>query len=119
MILHDAYAALKRLGLVANHAEYSVCYLGKRPRHFDDLVCSRRAPSVAALLSLFMRTKAIADAFSAVPSLSAQASDMAALASTIWAELERRSCALLPSRAKRPTAVGERSRCPASGRADR
>ncbi len=34
MILHDAYAALKRLGLVANHAEYSVCYLGKRPRHF-------------------------------------------------------------------------------------
>ena len=28
MILHDVYSALKRLGLVANHVEYSVCYLG-------------------------------------------------------------------------------------------
>ena len=109
MILHDAYTALKRLGLIASRAEYSVCFLGKRPRHFDDLVCSRRAPSVAALLSLFMRTKAIADAFAAVPSLATQASEMATLASAIWAELERRSCALLPARAKRPAAAGGRS----------
>ncbi len=119
MILHDAYSALKRLGLVANHAEYSVCYLGKRPRHFDDLVCSRRAPSLAALLSLFMRTKAIADAFAAAPSLPTQASEMATLASAIWAELERRSCVLLPARAKRPAAAGGRSGRPASGHADR
>ncbi len=119
MILHDAYAMLKRLGLVANHASFSADYLNKARRHYDDLICSGRAPSVAALLSLFVRLRAIADAFSAVPSLAAQASEMTALAGTIWAELERRSCALLPSRAKRPTAVGERSRCPASGRADR
>ena len=105
MILHDAYATLRRLGLVVNHAAFSTDYLNKAPRHFDDLTCSRRAPSVAALLSLFVRTKAIADALAAVPSLAAQACEMAALASAVWAELEGRSCALLPASRKR--------RCPA------
>ncbi len=103
MILNDAYAMLKRLGLVANHASFSADFLNKAPRHYDDLICSGRAPSVAVLMSLFVRTKAIADAFAARPSLAAQASEMTTLAGTIWAELERRSCALLPASRKRPS----------------
>lgn len=101
MILHDAYAALKRTGLVANHADYSVCYLNKGPRYFDHLVCSRRRPAVDALLSLFVRTRAIADAFGAAPSLAAPAAEMAALADAVWAELERRCCSLLPAKRTR------------------
>ncbi len=102
-MLHDVYTTLKRIGLVANHAAFSTDYLNKGSRYFDHLICSRRAPAVDALLSLFIRTRAIADAFAATPSLAAQASKIAALASTVWMELERRSCALLPASRKRPS----------------
>ncbi len=105
MILHDAYDTLKRLGLVANHMSFSTDYLNKGPRYFDDLTCSRRAPSVAALLSLFVRFRAIADACTANPSLAAQASEVAAQASKVWVELERRSCSLLPTKRRRPAPI--------------
>lgn len=105
MILNDAYTTLKRLGLVSNHAGFSADYLNKAPRHFDDLTCSRRPPSVAALLSLFVRVRAIADAFAAAPGLHAEASEMDALAGAVWAELERRCVSLLPARRPRPASA--------------
>ena len=101
MILHDAHAALKRLGLVANHAAFSADYLNKAPRHFDDLICSGRAPSVAALLSLFVRTKAVADALAGSPSVAMHATELDGIAVRIWSELERRCCSLLPGRDRR------------------
>ena len=106
MILHDAYMTLKRRGLVANYAAYSADYLNKSPRYLSDLTCSRRDPSIAVLLSLFVRVKAIADAFGAVPKLAAQASEIGALAAVVWAELERRTCSLLPPRRTRHHLVG-------------
>jgi hypothetical protein len=101
MILNDAYAKLRRLGLVADHAAFSTGYLNMGRRYFDDLTCSQRVPSVTALLSLYMRTEAIADAFAANPALTAQACEMATLAHSVWNELEGRSCSLLPARRKR------------------
>ena len=105
MILNDAYAALKRVRLVANHAAFSTAYLNKGPRYFDHLVCSRKRPAVDALVSLLARIRAIADAFSATPSLEAQAAEMAELADALWAELERRCCSLLPERRERSAAA--------------
>ena len=102
MVLHDAYAALRRLGLVNTHAAFSTGYLNKGARYYDHLICSRKPPSVAALLSLFIRVKAIADAFAAHPSLSHEAVEMATVAHGIWTELEWRCCSLLPSGRKRP-----------------
>jgi site-specific recombinase len=105
MVLHDAYAALRQIGLVSSHAVFSTGYLNKGARYYDHLICSRKPPAVAALLSLFVRINAIAKAFMANPSLTARASDMAKLARAIWAELEQRSCALLPANRKRPAPV--------------
>ena len=102
MILQDTYAVLKRLGLVTNHAAFSTDFLNKGARYYDHLICSRQRPAVAALLSLFIRSSAIANAFAARPSLASEASEMAALAEALWAELERRSCSLLPASRKRP-----------------
>jgi len=102
MVLHDAYEVLRRLGLATTHAAFSAGYLNKGARYYDHLICSRKPPSVAALLSLFIRVKAIADAFAAHPSLSHEAIEMAALADRLWTELERRCCSLLPSGRKRP-----------------
>ena len=101
MILHDAYTALKRLGLVGNHAAFSADYLNKAPRHYDDLVCSGRAPSVAALLSLFVRIRAVADAFAGSPSVAMHATELDGIAGRVWSELERRCCSLLPGRDRR------------------
>ncbi len=105
MILHDAYAALKRLGLVANHAAFSTDYLNKSARHYDDLVCSGRAPSVAVLLSLFVRVRAIADAFAGSPSVAMHAAELDGVAGRIWSELERRCCSLLPGRDRRTNTI--------------
>lgn len=105
MILDDVYDTLKRLGLVANHTAFAATYLNKAPRYYDDLICSQQAPSVAALLSLYMRVKAIAHAFAENPSLTAQATEMARLACAVWVELEKRSCSLLPARRARPAPV--------------
>lgn len=102
MILHDAYSALKRLGLVANHAAFSATYLNKAPRYFDDLICSRRAPGVAALLSLYVRVRAVAGAFAGKPSIAMHAEELEGIAHRLWSELERRSCTLLPVVRKRP-----------------
>ena len=118
MILHDAYAALKRLGLVANHAAFSTDYLNKAPRHYDDLICSGRAPSVAALLSLFVRVRAIADAFAGSPSVAMHATELDGIAVRIWSELERRCCCLLPQRVHRTSMVRAAARprgAPVSG----
>ncbi len=101
MILHDAYTALKRLGLVGNHAAFSADYLNKSARHYDDLVCSGRAPSVAVLLSLFVRVRAIADAFAGSPAVAMHATELDGIAVRIWSELERRCCSLLPGRNRR------------------
>ena len=76
MILHDAYATLKRLGLVATHTAFSSIYLSKAPRYYGDLICSKRPPSVAALLSLFMRFQAIADAYRGNPSVAIHAIEL-------------------------------------------
>ena len=105
MILHDAYAALKRLGLVGNHAAFSADYLNKAPRHDDDLVCSGRAPSVAVLPSLFVRVRAIANAFAGSPSVAMHAAELDGIAGRIWSELERRCCSLLPGRDRRAGTV--------------
>jgi hypothetical protein len=102
MPVHDVYAALKRLGLVANHASYSTEYLNMGPRYYDHLICSRRAPAATALLSLYVRVSAIADAFAAKPSLMMEVGQMKGLARVVWLELEQRSCALLPARRRRP-----------------
>jgi hypothetical protein len=102
MTLHDAYATLKRLGLVATHAAFSTDYLNRGRRYYDHLICSRRPPAADALLSLFVRAKAIAEAFAADPSLAAQATEITAMANAAWVELERRSCSLLPASRKRP-----------------
>lgn len=110
MILHDAYDTLKCLGLVANHATFSTAYLNKAPRYFDDLICSQRAPGVAALLSLHMRMRAIADAFASNPSIAMHAEELDGVAGRIWLELERRCCSLLPSRKHRPTSIGAATR---------
>ncbi len=104
MVLHDAYAALRRIGLVNTHAAFSTAYLNKGARYYDHLICSRKPPAVAALVSLFIRSKAIADTFTAHPSLSHEAAEMAAVAHGIWTEVERRCCSLLPARRKRPAA---------------
>jgi hypothetical protein len=104
VILHDAYATLKRLGLVATHTTFSSIYLSKAPRYYDDLICSKRPPSVAALVSLFMRFQAIADAYSGSPSVAMQAMELNSIARRIWIELERRCCSLLPDHKRRRTA---------------
>jgi hypothetical protein len=95
MILHSAYATLRRLGLVANHAAFSTGYLNMSALYYDHLICSRRPAALNALLSLFMRVKAVSDAFATKPHLAPQSAELAALASAIWAELEWRSCSLL------------------------
>jgi hypothetical protein len=105
MILHDAYHVLKRLGLVANHAAFATGYLNKRPRYYDDLVCSQRPPSVAALLSLYVRVRAIADAFAGRPPIATHAEELNGIARRTWLELERRCCSLLPDRKHRPCTV--------------
>ncbi len=110
MVLRDAYVALRRLGLVNTHAAFSTAYLNKGARYYDHLICSRKPPAVAALVSLFIRSKAIADAFAAHPSLLHEAAEMAAVAHGIWTELERRCCSLLPERRKRPAAYGPAGR---------
>jgi hypothetical protein len=102
MPVDDVYSALKRLGLVANHAAYSTDYLNKGSRYYDHLICSRRMPAATALLSLYVRVSAIADAFATKPSLMMEAGQMKGLARVVWLELERRSCALLPARRRRP-----------------
>jgi hypothetical protein len=71
--------------------------MNKASRHFDDLTCSRRAPGIAALLSLFVRVRAIANAFAAAPRLEGQAAEVGALAGAVRTELERRSCSLPPA----------------------
>ena len=109
MILHDAYATLKRLGLVATHTAFSSIYLSKAPRYYGDLICSKRPPSVAALLSLFMRFQAIADAYRGNPSVAIHAIELDRIKHQIWMELEQRCCSLLP----------RRKHCPAASRAAR
>jgi hypothetical protein len=105
VILHDAYDTLRRLGLVTNHSAYAAGYLNKRPRYYDDLICSQRPPSVAALLSLYVRVRAIADAFADKPSIAMHATELDGIARRIWLELERRCCSLLPDRKHRPTTI--------------
>ncbi len=100
--LEISLTTLKRMGLVKNHATFSVEFLGRGQRYLADLTCSGRPVAVGALLSLFIRINAIADAFAATPSLSRQATELRELAAAIWAELERRTCALLPARRIRP-----------------
>ena len=62
MHLRTVYTTLKRLGLVSNHAAFSLDYLNKGARYYDHLICSRRPPSVSALMSLYVRLNAIASA---------------------------------------------------------
>src|SRR4051794_28836190 len=94
MDLHATYSTLKRLGLVSNHAAFSLDYLNKGPRYLDHLICSGRPPSVPALMALYVRVNAIASA-RAYPMLPE-------LAQAIWDELAQRSCSLLPPKRKRP-----------------
>ncbi|TDH63304.1 hypothetical protein E2C06_08010 [Dankookia rubra] len=101
MILENAYNTLRRLGFLKNHATFSTEFLNMGARYYDHIICSRRPASFAALLSLFVRVKAVADGSTTV-----QASEMDALASAIWAELEGRSCALLPARRKKSFPAG-------------
>jgi hypothetical protein len=101
-VLENSFMTLKSMGLVTNHATFSVEFLGRGERYLADLMCSGRPVAVGALLSLFIRISAIADAFAATPSLSKQATELRELAAGIWAELELRTCALLPAGRKRP-----------------
>jgi hypothetical protein len=103
MVLHIAYAKLRRFGLVTSHSSFSSDYMNKGARYYDHLICSRKPPAIAALLSLFVRLRAISEAFAATPSLTTQASELSALSSAIWEEMERRSCALLPANRSRPS----------------
>src|SRR3954471_703837 len=99
MDLRATYSTLKRLGLVSNHAAFSLDYLNKGARYYDHLICSRRSPSVAALTALYVRLNAIIASREYPP--------LPELAQAIWAEVEQRSCSLLPPKRKRP-APGER-----------
>ncbi|WP_144404575.1 DUF6626 family protein [Belnapia sp. F-4-1] len=99
-ILNEALAVLKRVGFVKNHAGFSEDYLNKGPRYYDHLVCSRTEPSISALVSLFIRIRAIADGFVRVQA--GPAAEMETLAGALWTEIARRCCAVLPQRAKRP-----------------
>ena len=112
MDVHNAYSKLKQLGFVANHAAFSVDYLNKGPRYYDHLICSRRQPSLSALMALYVRLNAIA---SARPH-----PELPKLVRAIWAELEQRSCSLLPVNRYRPApawvAEGARSLCARTGR---
>src|SRR3954471_18743124 len=94
MDLRATYSTLKRLGLVSNHVAFSLDYLNKGARYYDHLVCSRRPPSVSAMMSLYVRLNAIISAreYPMLPEL----------AQAIWAELAERSCSLLPSVRRRP-----------------
>src|SRR3954453_20672978 len=94
MDLQTAYSTLKRLCLVSHHAAFSLDYLNKGARYYDHLICSRREPSVSALMALYVRLNAIA-AVRRCPQLPH-------LAEAIWAEVEQRSCTLLPPKRKRP-----------------
>ena len=102
MLITETYALLKRRGLVANHVAFSLDYLNKGPRYYDHLLCSRQTPAIAAMMSLFVRVSAIADALTASPALTMHAAEISELVSAIWEELKRSSCGVLPLSRVRP-----------------
>ena len=102
MNLLQVYITLKHHKLVSNHIAFSIDYLNKGSRYYDHLICSRKQPAVASLLALYMRVNAIATALATSSGSNSHAAELNDLASAIWMELERRSCALLPANRKRP-----------------
>ena len=99
------FTDLKRLGLVANHAAFSLDYLNKGPRYFDDLRCSDWQPSVSALVSLSVRLRAIADTCGHGVVMEHREGELRAMAGVVWLEIEERSCALLTAKQRRRAPV--------------
>jgi uncharacterized membrane protein YccC len=100
MPLKSAYEYLRHLNLTRSHREFSTDFLNRRPRHFDDLVCSRRQPSPAVLASLAVRLGDVAHQKRRDPDAEQQVAELERLIVCTFAELRKCFVTTLPR--KRP-----------------
>jgi hypothetical protein len=96
MILEKAYDLLKRLNLTRSHREFSADFLSRRPRHYDDLICSRRQPSPAVLASLAVRLDEVAVRLKYDPEAAQQVAELERLVECTFAELRKSFVTALP-----------------------
>ena len=100
MVLNEAYDLLKRLNLIRSHRDFSTDFLSRRPRHYDDLICSKRKPSPAVLASLAVRLDEVSVRVKYDPRAAQQAAELDQLVGRTFAELRNSFVTVLPR--KRP-----------------
>jgi hypothetical protein len=59
MTAREAYETLKRLVFVRTHAGFSLDFLLRGHRYFDDVLCSGRALGIAPLATLAFRVRGL------------------------------------------------------------
>lgn len=98
MILEDAFKLLKRYDLIHSHREFSTDFLSRRPRHYDDLICSGRQPSPAVLASLALRLGEVAHPKRHDPGAAQQVAELVLLLARTFVELRKCFVTVLPRR---------------------
>ncbi len=101
MNIHCAYNFLRRHKFVSSHRDFSVDYLGRRPRHYDDLICTGRNPSAAVMVNLGLRLADVLQRLQQHSAMDPRADELDRLVVRIFAELRGRPVNVLPRRRPR------------------
>ena len=98
MTIHCAYNFLKRHKFTSSHREFSVDYLGRRSRYYDDLICSGRRPSAGVMVNLGLRLADVLLRLQQHSPMDPRAPELDRLVVRLFAELRNRPVNILPRR---------------------
>jgi uncharacterized membrane protein YccC len=101
MTIHCAYIFLRQHKFTGSHREFSVDYLGRRPRHYDDMICHDRRPSAGVMVNLGLRLVDVLQRMQQAPISDPRAPELDRIVVRIFAELRSRPGNLLPRRSTR------------------
>lgn len=98
MTIHCAYNFLRRHKFTSSHREFSVDYLGRRPRHYDDMICHDRRPSAGVMVNLALRLADVLQRMQQAPISDPRAPELDRIVVSLFAELRNRPVNVLPRR---------------------
>lgn len=97
MDINSVYSNLIKAGIVRNQCDFSQNWLGRSRRYYSFLLATQQEPPIDVLSGLATRLDMLSRQFNQLQ-LRSRASQIQALASTLWGEVERRSIIKVPRR---------------------